>query len=553
VKKIRRNSGSTLVPEGRSSYHRGFKRVPGGSLNYNNSGFSARRTKSSILVVLLLSAAAAIGFGTNGASAGTPIVPHSFSTTPAIQPSFNASVLDYVIRCNPATPVDVDVVVPTGWQGAINGGPKSLTNFSENVDLDYGESFNVSFLQLASGVGETYYVRCLPNNFPNFTSQKLGNPQVGYYVANPLYPGLVQPTTPVQTQYVILFNTDGVPVWWQGINEKTTNGTILPNGDMAYIRLGTGVIKEFKMTGELVRQFEENVDLHELILLPNGNYLIGKYREWPHEVDVSEWGGPTNGEIEDNVIMEVTPDGTLVWEWSAAEHIPISQTTDNWQTTVQNIGNQGGKGYDVYHWNSADVNGDNVVVSFRHLDAIYEFNKVTGAINWKLGGTTESYSLTPVNDAVFTSGGTSGGPGDFGGQHDARYYHDGTITLHDNSEGNPNTTLPGPPRLVRYSIDTDAMTATLVEEVTDSATPITGAFCCGSARKLPGGNWEAGWGFNNDVVEYAPGPAAARQMLISWTDANYFNYRAEVILPGVFTPQKLRSDMNAQFVLNQGP
>lgn len=504
--------------------------------------------------MLLLSAVAAIGFGTNGASAGS--VGYSFSTTPAIYPSFNPSVLDYVIRCNPAAPVDVDVVVPAGWQGSINGGPKSLTNFSEDVTLDYGQSFNVSFLHLASGVGETYYVRCLPNNFPNFTSQKFGSPQVGYYVANPLYPGLVQPSTPVQTQYVILFNTDGVPVWWQGIDEKTTNGTILPSGTMAYIRLGTGVIKEFKMTGELVRQFEENVDLHELILLPNGNYLIGKYQEWPHEADVSHWGGPTNGEIEDNVIMEVTPDGTVVWEWSTAEHIGLDQVSENWRTTIDAIDNQGGKGYDVFHWNSADMNGDNVVISFRHLDAIYEFNKVTGAINWKLGGTTESYSLTPVNDPVFASGGLDGAPGNFGGQHDARYYTDETgttITLHDNSEGNPDTTLPGRPRLIRYSLDLEARTATLVEEVTDSLTPIDRAFCCGSARKLPGGNWEAGWGFNNEVIEYAPGPGGARQMLISWTDANYFNYRAEVILPGVFTTAKLRSDMNAQFVLNQGP
>lgn len=534
-----------------SGYHRGFIRVPGGSLTYNNSGFSARRTKSSILVVLLLSAAVVIGISANGASAGSVVLTPSFSTTPAIYPSFDSSILDYVIRCDPNTPVDVDVTVPTGWQGSINGGPKSLGSFSESVDLDYGESFNVSFVHLASATGETYYVRCLPNNFPNFTSQKLGTPQAEYYVTNPLYPGLVQPSTPVQTQYVILFNTDGVPVWWQGINEKTTNGTILPNGDMAYIRLGTGVIKEFKMTGEQVREFDQNVDLHELILLPNGNYLIGKYREWPHEVDVSHWGGPVNGEIEDNVIMEVTPDGHVVWEWSAAENIGLDQVSENWRTTIQNIGNQGGKGYDVYHWNSADMNGDNVVISFRHLDAIYEFNKVTGETNWKLGGTTESYSLTPVNDPVFTSGGTDGGPGNFGGQHDARYYHDGTITLHDNSEGNPNTALPGRPRLIRYSLDLEARTATLVEQVTDTTTPIDGAFCCGSARKLPDGNWVAGWGFNNDVAEYGPGPTGARQMLLSWTDFMYFNYRAEAILPGTFSAQKLRGDMNHQYLLSQ--
>lgn len=488
--------------------------------------------------MLLTCAVSLVPVGAPTASAGTSF---GFSTDPALFPPFSPSVLDYVVRCD-GTDVDVSVTVAPGYEARVNSGPGSTSTYATTVPLTEGESFSVTFTNLSGPPGQTYYVRCLPNDFPNFTSTKEGTPQAEYYVVNPLYPGLVQPNVPVQTQYVALFNSDGVPVWWQGINEKTTNGTILPNGDMAYIRLGTGVIKEFRMTGEQVREFASNVDLHELILLENGNYLIGEYK--PRCCyDLTEWGGPAQGTVEENIIKEVTPDGTSVWEWSTADHIPLSETSPNWKNNVTQLGNQNGRGYDNYHWNSADMSGDNVVISFRHLDAIYEFNKVTGEINWKLGGTTTDKSLTVIGDPVFDAG------SNFGGQHDARYWTDGTVTLHDNSQADTET-RPGPPRILRYDIDAGAGTATLVETVTDPVT-VPSAFCCGASRKLPGGNWVAGWGFNPTVAEYGPGPTGTRQMLIQWTDAGYFNYRAEAILPGVFSRQRLRSDMNTQWQASQ--
>ena len=61
---------------------------------------------------------------------------------------------------------------------------------------------------------------------------------------------------------------------------------------------------------------------------------------------------------------------------------------------------------------------------------------------------------------------------------------DGTITLHDN--GYPH--LPEPSRAPRFVLDTTARTATLVEQKNEPD-GIASPLCCGSARKLPGGNW----------------------------------------------------------------
>lgn len=114
---------------------------------------------------------------------------------------------------------------------------------------------------------------------------------------------------------------------------------------------------------------------------------------------------------------------------------------------------------------------------------------------------------------------------------------DGTLTVHDNG------TLRGRgPRAVRYSINTVAATATLVEQVVDPS--VTGSECCGSVRKLSGGNWGITWGLNPVVTELTP--AGARVFRMTYNDP-YFSYRAAPVPFGVLSPAALRSAMDAQF------
>src|SRR5205085_1925089 len=98
----------------------------------------------------------------------------------------------------------------------------------------------------------------------------------------------------------------------------------------------------------------------------------------------------------------------------------------------------------------------------------------------KLGGTTTPESLTIVGDDDHA-------PNHLGGQHDARILPDGTLSLHENGTG-----LGRPPRAVRFRIDPIARTATLVETVVDPTIPTS--LCCGSATRMPGGDWVMNWG-----------------------------------------------------------
>ena len=204
----------------------------------------------------------------------------------------------------------------------------------------------------------------------------------------------------------------------------------------------------------------------------------------------------------------------------------MSETTPAWIAEQKNDVTNGI--YDPWHYNSIEPTADGYILSFRHLDAIYRItNTVAGPIQWKLGGTARSESLSIVDDPL---GGTSG-------QHDARLLPDGSVSLFDN--GTLGLGPRRPPRALRYVIDTQAKTATFAGALDDSEVGSSG--CCGSARLLPGGDIVAGWGGTPQIAEYAPD--GTRLFRISGT----FVYRGTPLLPGQFTAQQFRDGMDAQF------
>jgi hypothetical protein len=185
-----------------------------------------------------------------------------------------------------------------------------------------------------------------------------------------------------------------------------------------------------------------------------------------------------------------------------------------------------GQPYNIQHWNAVDPAGNRLLLSFRHLDAIYEINRQTGAIVWKLGGTPTSKSLDVLNDPY--------GSYPLGGSHDPRMQPDGTVTIYDN-----NTGLNRPPRAVRYRIDPQAGTATLVQSITDPEA--TESFCCGSARRLPSGIWLINWGALDFVGGYKPNG----QRIFKLQFPNGFSYRANPVPTGQLSAKQLRQAMNA--------
>jgi Arylsulfotransferase (ASST) len=435
------------------------------------------------------------------------------TTTPALYPSFDPGVSDYVIRCD-GDPVQVHVDTPPDNSASVDGQPAHEGSIDAQVNVTTGQSFTIT-MKGPGSPDATYHVRCLPTEFPTWSAERNGTPQSAFY--------LTTPSVPVTggAGYVVLFDTNGVPVWWFESPPQPIDATFLPDGNIAWSHYPQPIpdgFEEHNLDGTFVRQVravsDGYTDPHDLQQLSNGDYLVAALV--PHQMDQRPCGGPSRAAIGDILLQEVRADGSVVWSWDTADHIPLSEIPAMWHDLCV--------AGDAYHFNAVEPVGDNqVLISYRHLNAIYKVDVTTGDVLWKLGGVPTAKSLTIVGDPY----------NGFTGQHDIRSLGDGTVTLHDNETGTTNT-----PRVVRYRIDEATKTATLVEQATNSA--ITSSVCCGSARELPGGNWVILWGGNSLLTEQtAAGDTAFRL-------DGAFLYRAQPVTSGL-SASALRTAMDAQY------
>jgi len=508
---------------------------------------TARRIGLALVAVTLLGVGVACG---EPDPPPPPVDRVSIATTPGMFPAFDAEIIDYVVRCD-GNPVHLVVDGPADHELSINGGPFQAGHQETDVALTPGAAVTVVDLALL----RDYVIRCLPYDYPQFSVSGHGQ-QAEYYLTLPFgISGLS--LTP---QYATIFDRNGVPVWWSKDRLASNYATLFDNRDLAIVRNdGQPTEVASLLFGSPVNTITVDgmpggatFDGHDVLRLANGNYVV--VYNIVTTMDVSgafpnHSGDPslTSAGVLDHVLVEVEPDGTVVWSWKTSDHIAPSELAPQWEETLYTGLHP--NGYDIYHWNSVERTPTGYMLSFRHNDAIYAITRDPGQpddgdVEWKLGGTTRPESLDIVGDPVFT-----GGSG-FGGQHDARRLPDGTITLHDNG-----TNLSRAPRGVRYDLDLDTPvgtggTATLVEQVRDEP-GVPSSFCCGSARRLPGGNWLFGFGSSNAFEEIAPTGDIARPdgdvvFRVAFSGGP-LEYRTEPIAPGFLNFWYLRIAMALQY------
>jgi hypothetical protein len=505
-----------------------FPAVPGLRVEVRHGGhlLAARRVLTPVRLAPARPPVPAPPSPTPGATATPPAPPPSVSIAaePRLVPAYSPDVPDYVVQCSNTQPVTVSASVPAGAAAAVDGGAMPQGQMSHrDVPLQEGQAFGFSVTDNAGTRAHT--VRCLPADFPAFNSSRTGAPDVQWLVFTP---ASGTPGSP----YVVIADGFGVPVWWMRTGGVPFDATVLPDGTIAWAPGSNGYssagFEHYRLDGTplgTLTTVGAGADQHELQQTANGNYLMEDYSPREH-VDLSSAGGPADATVLDADIQELRPDGTLVWEWNSRDHIALAETA-SWGLENDGAGYNDLPAYDIVHINSIADDGDGIVFSARHLNAVYRIRKSDGAIDWKLGGTTRAESLAFVDDPL---GGTS-----FGGQHDARVLPDGSLTVHDNGSRRGRA-----PRAVRYRLDTVARTATLVEQVTDSRAP--GSTCCGSARRLSSGHWVVSWGFNSFISELDP--AGNPVLTIAFTGTT-FSYRAQPLEPGALDRATLHAGMDA--------
>jgi hypothetical protein len=430
------------------------------------SGLRVRRPKASLALLaglgLILGLAACGGSDDPASAARTP----ALATSPAITPGFGWRQTDYAVRCEDRA-ITVSVDAPEGWQARVGNGRLRRGSFEVERSLKGGHSVRVTFVNAGDGRRQ-FHLRCLPTDFPDYEFQRIR-------------PGGPRLTMVEMGHFAVAFDHAGVPLWWYRAGGDTNNARFMGDGTFSYAPVHGLVSREFqvrRLDGSLVRRVEAAngllTDVHDLIRLPNGNYMLGAHR-YVEGIDTSRFGGAASARINTAQVQELTPSGRLVWKWNAWPRIGLAQTGRWWKQLVKD-----GQPYDLNHWNAVDRRGSQVLLSFRHLDAILLIDRRSGQIRWKLGGTRIPQSLKVRNDPRAAH--------PLGGQHDARFSTPGTITALDNATGLENSR----PRAVHYRIDSEKRTATLLQQITDPRVDFSIGFA--SADLFPDGQWMVGWG-----------------------------------------------------------
>ena len=400
-------------------------------------------------------------------------------TEPALKPGFSWNQSDYVVRCADA-PVKASLTVPDGWKARVATAAFRSGDFQVTKKLKEGRAYSVTF-RTPAGRDRVFHIRCLPMDFPRFRVQ----------VSRPGAPRLT--VVNLGNRYAVAFDDGGAPVWWYRHDAGPENPEIMANGAFSIISVRNLAFEQFQvrsLNGQLIRsilpQGDVLADSHDFQRLPSGNFLFGNHRRIPF--NATAFGGLANGVLDTAQIQEVRPNGSLVWKWNSYPRIKPAET-GRWWDVIR----PWGVPYDHAHWNSVDRKGRYVLLSFRHLDAVYKIDRRSGRIVWKLGGTRTSKSLKVKGDPY--------GRYPFGGQHDARFMPDGSVTIFDNQTYFEKRQ----PRAVRYMINEKKRTATLIREIKDPLFKVSIGF--GSARIGRNGNWLICWGAtgkDGNVAAYDP-------------------------------------------------
>jgi len=298
--------------------------------------------------------------------------------------------------------------------------------------------------------------------------------------------------------WLIVFNAQGKPLWWERTSRPILQNQILSDGRIVWARSfrdGYGVNPKMAhevhgLNGELlglVRTRGTVTDGHEFHESPSGSYYLDSY-SIRDDVDVSRFGGRPHASVADAEIQEVASGGRLLWRWNSRGHIRLAETGRWWHRNVAYNPHivDGRKTYDAIHINSIDLWGETVVISTRHTDAIYGISREDGRVLWKLGGTPTPKSLRVIGDPYADEL--------FGGQHDARIHRNGLLSVYDDA-----THRPRRPRAVFYRIDPERRTATFIRQLTDRI--VRRSHCCGSVRPFAGG-WLVDWGDNPLLTQF---------------------------------------------------
>lgn len=294
----------------------------------------------------------------------------------------------------------------------------------------------------------------------------------------------------------------GEPVltWWQDPLKPNGSGRREPQDVLfneAYQQVGT-----VRAGNGLVP------DVHEFVITPEGTALIAV----KHDVscDLSGIGGTNKGSVWDGSIQEVDiATGLVRWEWNSLDHVPMKEAFDSVKYASSSYP------YDFFHMNSIEpLEGGGLLVSARDTWAMYDVDRKTGLIRWRLGGKHSNFKMGEGTETAW--------------QHDARVVtpapapDEMLISVFDN--GAVPKEHPQSRGLIEL-LNFHEHTATLQRELTHSKPLVAGSQ--GSVEPMSDGDTVVGWGQQPWVTEYEPSGAVSFDAHLAPVEQSYRALRYE--------------------------
>ncbi len=359
----------------------------------------------------------------------------------------------------------------------------SVTGLSINPQVHFSPiayTFAVAANQKPGGVGaSTTPLKTAPASaFPNYLTVPQDIPHFTVAKASPdngegyIFVAPIPWTAAVTGSYLLILDGQGNLVYYQSM-ANDFNGydfKMLPNGDLSYFSQKDSAFYELDAHYQLVRRIQAGngytTDLHDLLVLPNGNVILMAYDAESMDMSKVAAGGNNQATVTGLVVQELDPSNNVIFQWRSWDYIPI--TDSNASLTDPAV--------DYVHGNGMALDTDgNLLLSSRNLSEITKINLQTGAVIWRLGGKGNQFQF--VNDEPFAY------------QHNIGVLANGDITVFDNHGTQQD---PAPSRGIEYKIDETNKTVTKVWQF--QADPPIFATFMGDTQRMANGNTFMDWG-----------------------------------------------------------
>lgn len=313
--------------------------------------------------------------------------------------------------------------------------------------------------------------------------------------AETLVPGAAEPGLSLMdiggtAEYLAAVDDTGDVVWlYVPPDAGVGDARMLANGNLLY--LSGGDIYEMTLLGDIVRRVEvtdRDRDFHhEVFPTAGGTYLtLGLEVTERADFPISDTDPDLldTVDVTDDTIIEVDASGTVLRRHAVLDILDPTRIGYDSLSTHFELGTPN----DWCHANAIIADGDSVIVSCRHQDAVFKARLDTGELVWILAphdnwsDAFRPFLLEPVGDVEWSYH-----------QHAPALTGDGTLVLFDNGNHRadpfdgtaPMTPATSYSRAVEYRIDESAMTVEQVWEYGAGIEPRLYAFFIGDADPLP--------------------------------------------------------------------